>query len=246
LFYQRGRIYFTRANDTNLYLRYFSVESGIVGAQRITVSPNLPDVDWRKVQGMFLVGNQLYWAHRTTGNLNRVSWQTGTANGVPLGGTNTIVSGPGVDGNDWRPSPLFTPPAAAPNQAPVASFTFTCAGLSCSFDGSGSSDPGGPVVSYAGNFGDGANGAGATATHTYAGAGTYPVTLTVTDNDGASDQQVTSIDVSNQAIEFVAAAADPATGSAQSQTVTIPASVQAGDALVLAMSWKSGTVPASD
>ena len=35
------------------------------------------------------------------------------------------------------------------NQPPVASFTFACTDLACSFDGSGSSDPDGSIASYA-------------------------------------------------------------------------------------------------
>ncbi|WP_251358463.1 S8 family serine peptidase [Kangiella sp. TOML190] len=83
-----------------------------------------------------------------------------------------------------------TPPT---NQAPNASFTFSCADLSCSFDGSGSNDPDGSIASYAWSFG----GSGATTNHTFGSAGTYAVTLTLTDNDGATDnatQQVTVTD----------------------------------------------------
>jgi PKD repeat protein len=68
---------------------------------------------------------------------------------------------------------------------PVASFTYACNGLTCTFDGSASSDPGGTITSHAWTFGDGTGGSGATVSHTYS-VGIYPVTLTVTDNGGAT------------------------------------------------------------
>ena len=68
----------------------------------------------------------------------------------------------------------------------IAAFTPTCTNLSCSFDGSGSSDAGGTITSYAWAFGDGATGSGVSASHTYAAAGDYVVTLTVTDNHGTT------------------------------------------------------------
>jgi PKD repeat protein len=83
------------------------------------------------------------------------------------------------------------------NNPPTASFTFNCTDLSCSFDGSGSSDPDGTIQSYAWTFGDGDTGSGATVNHTYAGGGTYTVTLTVTDDDNAQDSDSQSVTVSS-------------------------------------------------
>ncbi|HEY3208959.1 MAG TPA: PKD domain-containing protein [Actinomycetota bacterium] len=72
------------------------------------------------------------------------------------------------------------------NAPPHASFTVACAGLSCSFDGSGSADSDGSIATYAWDFGDGASGSGQTVSHAYGRAGSYTVTLTVTDNAGAT------------------------------------------------------------
>ncbi|MGI8498835.1 MAG: S8 family serine peptidase [Gemmatimonadaceae bacterium] len=74
------------------------------------------------------------------------------------------------------------PPPPGP---PVASFTWSCSGLTCSFDGSTSTAQAG--ASYSWSFGDGKqNGSGVTTTHSYSGAGSYSVTLTVTDAGGSS------------------------------------------------------------
>ena len=62
-----------------------------------------------------------------------------------------------------------------------------------SFDGTGSNDPDGSIVSYAWTFGDGASAAGPTAGHTYSSAGSYAAKLTVTDNRGASSSTTVSI-----------------------------------------------------
>lgn len=52
------------------------------------------------------------------------------------------------------------------------------------FDGSGSYDPDGTIVSYLWDFGDGTTVMGAVVSPSYAVAGTYTVALIVTDNDG--------------------------------------------------------------
>jgi PKD repeat protein len=51
------------------------------------------------------------------------------------------------------------------------------------FDGTGSSDPEGPVT-YSWDFGDGSRSAGAVAEHVFPSAGNYTVNLTVTDSNG--------------------------------------------------------------
>ena len=75
------------------------------------------------------------------------------------------------------------------NAPPVASFTRTCSWLTCTFNGSASSDPDGMIATYAWTFGDGTTVSGATANRTYAAADTYAVTLTVTDNGGATSHR---------------------------------------------------------
>jgi hypothetical protein len=77
-------------------------------------------------------------------------------------------------------------PTFARDVPPLASFTATCTGLTCSLDGSGSTDPDDPIAAYAWDFGDGTLGSGQKATHTYPHAGSYSVRLTATDNAGAT------------------------------------------------------------
>jgi len=82
-----------------------------------------------------------------------------------------------------------------PNQPPVASFTKSCSGLTCSFT-STSSDPDGSIAGYRWTFGDGSPAVTTqNASHTYAAGGTYTVTLTVTDNRGATNASSQSVTV---------------------------------------------------
>jgi len=81
------------------------------------------------------------------------------------------------------------------NQPPTASFTFSCSGLTCNFNGGASNDPDGSIVGYAWNFGDGTTGSGVTASKTYSSSGTRTVTLTVTDNGGATGSTSQSVTV---------------------------------------------------
>ena len=99
--------------------------------------------------------------------------------------------------NDTTPNKVTSPGAGSPNKLlyvpvagggggtpvdnpPVANFAVSCTNLSCSFNGSGSTDDKG-IASYAWAFGDGSNGSGATVSKAYSAAGSYTATLTVTD-----------------------------------------------------------------
>jgi PKD repeat protein len=82
-------------------------------------------------------------------------------------------------------STTFSVNCTAPNQPPVANFTFSCNGLTCNFT-STSSDPDGSITAYSWTFGDGGTSTAQNPSHSYAAGGTYTVKLTVTDNRGAT------------------------------------------------------------
>ncbi|MCB0180751.1 MAG: PKD domain-containing protein, partial [Anaerolineae bacterium] len=88
------------------------------------------------------------------------------------------------DGAQASSSAIVTVIPAA-NQAPNAVITGNTngtTGQTLNFDGSGSTDSDGTIVSFNWNFGDGTTGNGAKVSHVYNNAGSYKVTLTVTDN----------------------------------------------------------------
>jgi PKD repeat protein len=76
------------------------------------------------------------------------------------------------------------PPAAAISANPTSGV----APLTVGFDGSGSSDSDGQIVSYGWGFGDGGSATGVNASHSFINPGSYTATLTVTDDDNASSQ----------------------------------------------------------
>ena len=100
-------------------------------------------------------------------------------------------------------------------------------GANVNFDGSGSSDSDGTIISYEWEFGDSGSASGVTASHVYADNGTYTVTLMVTDNNGATDTDTTTVTIGNvapiadaggpyncnigEAIMFTGSATDPGT-----------------------------------
>ena len=113
--------------------------------------------------------------------------------------TLTVTDDAGATGMDTTTATIG--PVA--NQPPMADADGPYSGTVDSpvqFDGTGSTDPDGTIVSYSWDFGDGATGTGATPTHTYTATGTFTVTLTVTDDADASDSDTTTatIGIGNQ------------------------------------------------
>jgi 3-phytase len=123
---------------------------------------------------------------------------------------------------------------ASGNQPPRAAMDVACQGLSCSLDGSASSDPEGPLRSYAWTFGDGSGASTASTSHMYAAAGSYAVTLTVTDRDGG-------VDLASQVVWVSAPSTDPiayvdragSNTNSNVHRIMIPSTVAAGDGLLM-------------
>ena len=132
------------------------------------------------------------------------------------------------------------------DKPPVATFTPSTTsgptGTPITFDGTGSYDPDGTVVTWSWTFGDTTSGSGSTVTHTYATAGTYTVTLTVTDNGGYSTLTSSQITITDRP-PVVSATPIPTTPSpGQSVTLSISASDPDGTISTTRVDWGDGTV----
>lgn len=247
-----GRLYFTRLgtkkgngqsnNDGGLYYRYFTPESGVVGAQRFDQlrSASQSAISADTIRGAFLVGDWLHYV-TATGELRKI--QFSTAGGFV--GSSQLVNSSSAD---WRAKGLFLstqPSIQAPNQAPTASFTHNCVGLSCSFDGTASSDSDGTIATYSWNFGDGSPADnGSTPNHVFPSAGSYPVTLTVTDNDDAPNQVQTNVSVAPipSAVSFRTGSTYQG-GQLRTHKWDLPGGIQVGDTIVMAVSGQLAADP---
>ena len=231
MFYADGKLYYTLFNDSTMHWRWFSPDSGIVDERTFNVTSS---VSFRDAGGMFASGGKLYYVTGNNGNLNTVNFAGGVVSGA-----SSVLSGPGVDGVNWKNRALFLYSSTI-NEGPTASFTSSCTDATCSFDGAGSSDPDGSVSSYAWDFGDGATGSGVSPSHDYVATGTYTVALTVTDNRGASATTTRSVSVTVPAsqISYVGAA-HSAVGAARFKAATMPANAAAGDQLLLLLTTPS-------
>jgi hypothetical protein len=115
MFYDNGRIYFTRLGSTSLFYRYFtpgvlSAADGVVGAVRQVAATSASlGVNFAAVRVAFLAGGRLYFAN-AVGTMFRATWARGTAAGAPVKGSAARFSGTGVDFNVWQARVLFLAP----------------------------------------------------------------------------------------------------------------------------------------
>jgi YD repeat-containing protein len=157
------------------------------------------------------------------------NWGLGLSDSRIAQATYNMVSDMGVQ--PAEPTGITTDPAGS-NTPPVASFTTATPNplplnTAVTFDGSGSSDPGGSIVKYEWDLnGDGTfetnTGTTKTVSKTFTAEGTYDIRLRVTDNGGATDLAVRTYDVigNRPPVATVSASPNPAIAT---QTVTLDA-----------------------
>lgn len=198
MFLWNNRMYFTLSGQNALFMRYFDLDSSIVGAQRFNAATQVTGFSWADVRGMFLSGDTLYVA-KPDGTLSAINWNAaafdGDASGAP-----TVVSGPDLDGVNWTSRALISlasdgaPPL--PNQLPVAAIGAECTWMECVLTAADSTDPDGEIVGYSWTI-DGVDvGTAETFTHVFTTPGDHEVLLTVTDDDGAQNTTTVSVTTS--------------------------------------------------
>ncbi len=104
MFFDNGRIYYTVSGDPKLYYRYFTPESGEVGAVQLVASYGTDGFDWDTVRGMTFAEDKIYVA-RTDGSLYSIDWTAGDAHGSPVIGSQVLIdSNPA---QEWASNGMF-------------------------------------------------------------------------------------------------------------------------------------------
>lgn len=98
-FYWNGRIYYTLQDSRSLFWRYFEPDDGAIGGRQFRVAA----VSVSSIAGMVLSGSRIYYANSTDGTLHTVPF----VNGVPHRAQDRVISGPLIDGIDWRARGMF-------------------------------------------------------------------------------------------------------------------------------------------
>jgi hypothetical protein len=96
MFWNDGKLYYTRAGDAYLHFRYFTLESQLYGSVEYTVSgPNIDGLDWSGVKGLTEASDHLYW-QTSDGVVHQVDFFSG----APVGGTDGVVGSLGSQGSN--------------------------------------------------------------------------------------------------------------------------------------------------
>jgi hypothetical protein len=103
MYWDAGRLYYTRAGDSRLFYRYFSPDSELVGSVEYIASGNGDGLNWSGARGVTFAGGRLFYAS-LDGNLHRVN---ADALGDPTPGTDTVIAGPLIDGVNYLSNGMF-------------------------------------------------------------------------------------------------------------------------------------------
>lgn len=175
----------------------------------------------------------------TTGPVNQI-YDTNVAAGCePIGAP--------IEPLSTLPLPLDPPIEGEPVAIPGGPYTGNV-NVPVTFDGSDSYDSdGGPIASYAWDFGDGSTGSGAVVQHAYAAAGTYIVSLTVVDNDDNSNTATTTATISGDAVLDLDIASFAVSSSVRvGKSISVKMAVDnpgpiLGQALATVEGWQNGS-----
>jgi PKD repeat protein len=187
--------------------RIASAPAGTMGSPALLASSSAIDADFScpsQPLGEFFEASSCRWGDYAGASVDPI-------NGNLVWGSNQVNGAIGPDSEFGHNAQWQTSNFALTNDvAPVASFTASpnpgTAASSVGFNGTGSSDVDGTVVSYRWDFGDGsAAGSGATPSHVYVAAGGYTVTLTVSDNEGLAGSVSQSVTINAAATGVPAA-----------------------------------------
>jgi len=150
--------------------------------------------DWNihKAFDIYVSANQTYWtANETFNGAGQGVYKAAKALGYCVDDVLASLEAVGVTNSGSKDGSGCGPTG---NTGPTANFTVSTNELTASFSDASTDDKG--VVSYAWNFGDGANSSSQNPTHSYTADGSYTVNLTVSDAEGESDVKSTSVTVS--------------------------------------------------